>query len=137
MMRNVFKSSQISSAVRTYASSSARQSGVITKIKMGGQVYVQWDGPAPLLLNGLQITVPAGHPQKIIECREELGNNTVRALAEDSEGLCVGMEVTDTQSQIYPPDAIGKMMHFMSGGTPITLFVVACGIQASLLFFEI
>jgi hypothetical protein len=46
--------------------------------------YIQWDGPVPHLLNGLQVTVPAGHPQKIIECREELGGNSVRALAQVS-----------------------------------------------------
>jgi F-type H+-transporting ATPase subunit beta len=79
--------------------------GKITQV-IGPVVDVSFEGEGnklPNILDALQVTKNDG-TLVVLECQKHLGENRVRTISmEGTEGLCRGMDVTDTGAQIQMP----------------------------------
>ncbi len=83
--------------------------GKITQV-IGPVVDVSFEGEGvrlPNILDALTLRKPDG-TLVVLECQKHLGENRVRTISmEGTEGLCRGMEVTDTGSPIQMPTGDG------------------------------
>jgi F-type H+/Na+-transporting ATPase subunit beta len=81
--------------------------GRITQV-IGAVVDVHFDGDLPPILNALETTNQGN--RLVLEVAQQLGENTVRAVAMDtSEGLVRGQEVRDTGAPITVPVGAGLL----------------------------
>ena len=81
--------------------------GTITQV-IGAVVDVHFDGELPEILAALHVDL--GGQALVLEVAQQLGENTVRAVAMDtSEGLVRGQEVRDTGAPIIVPVGVGLL----------------------------
>ena len=88
------------------------QKGKVAQV-MGAVVDVTFEGTLPAIMNALE--VDRQESRLVLEVAGHLGENTVRTIAMDStEGLCRGMNVTDTGKPIsipVGPETLGRIMN--------------------------
>ena len=88
------------------------QKGKVAQV-MGAVVDVTFEGSLPAIMNALEID--RQESRLVLEVAGHLGENTVRTIAMDStEGLCRGMNVTDTGKPIsipVGPETLGRIMN--------------------------
>jgi F-type H+/Na+-transporting ATPase subunit beta len=92
--------------------------GTITQV-IGAVVDVHFDGDLPAILSALH--VDNGGRRLVLEVAQQLGENTVRAIAMDTtDGLVRGAQVTDTGEPIMVPvgpETLGRIMNVI--GEPV------------------